>query len=63
MIMKRHWFFKLFIVSLLAIGLFGSALQVKAQKQAFSNEVIEVSMWIDNVYGFSVKDKTLFKSS
>ena len=56
--MNRHWFFKLLIVSLLAIGLFGPALQVKAQKQALSTEVIEVSMWIDNVYGFSVKDKT-----
>ena len=56
--MNRHWFFKLFIVSLLAIVLFGPALQVQSQKQALSNEVIEISMWIDNVYGFSVKDKT-----
>ena len=55
---SRHWVFKLFIVSLLAIGLFGPALQVKAQRQVLSDEVIEVSMWIDNVYGFSVKDKT-----
>ncbi|NBV58655.1 MAG: hypothetical protein EBR68_02550 [Synechococcaceae bacterium WB4_2_0811] len=58
LIMNRHWFFKLFMVSLLAIGLFGPALQVQSQKQALSNEVIEISMWIDNVYGFSVKDKT-----
>ena len=56
--MNRHWFFKLLIVSLLAIVLLGPVLQVKAQKQALRNEVIEVSMWIDNVYGFSVKDKT-----
>jgi len=56
--MNRHWFFKLLIASLLALVLLGPALQVKAQKQALGDEVIEVSMWIDNIYGFSVKDKT-----
>ena len=56
--MNRHWFFKLLIASLLAIVLLGPALQVKSQNKAFSNEIIEITLWIDQVYDFSMTDKT-----